>query len=89
MLENRVLGGLKIANAVGWYRISGQRNGRGTSKFTSTPNVNMEGEMGLVCSMNGVEGKFILIGKSKRNGQFIRPRIDGRIILKWILRYDV
>ena len=49
----------------------------------------IEGEMELVCSKNGVEGKFTLIGKSKRNGQFIRPRIDGRIILKCILRYDV
>jgi hypothetical protein len=40
MLENRVLGGLKTEKAVGWCRISGQRNCRGSSKFTSTPNVN-------------------------------------------------
>ena len=83
---------LMTAKAFGRCRISGQRNGGEASKFTSSPKVkykHIEGEMGLVCGKNGVEGKFILIGKSKTNGQFIRPRIDGRVILKCMLRYDV
>jgi hypothetical protein len=39
MLENKVLGGVKTAKAVGWCRISGQLNDAGASKFITT-NVN-------------------------------------------------
>jgi hypothetical protein len=38
-----------------------------TYVYTKRKYNNIEGDMGLVCSKNGVGGKFILIGKSKKD----------------------
>ena len=61
-----MLGGLKIAQAVGTVQNARPTKWWGSFKiyvFAKSKYKHIEGEMGLVCSKNGVEGKFILIGE--------------------------
>jgi hypothetical protein len=46
-------------------------------------------EMGEACSMNGGKGRGVyrvLVGKPEGRRPLGRPRLDGRIILRWIFR---
>ena len=92
MLENRGLGGLKTEKAAGWCKISGQRNGGGASKFTSTPNVNTiisKVRWDWHVARMALRRDLFLSGNLKEMDNLYYPEIDGRVILKWILRYDV
>ena len=90
MLENRVLGGIKTAKAVGRCRISGQRKDAGASKFITT-NVNTilsKVRWDWYVARMAFKQNLFWSGNLKEVDN-LRPRVDGRVILKWILRYDV